>query len=140
MAELYGLPKHLDPLATGFHSDYPAHTGSRPLATHALRPKPHFVAVPAIREQRRSNNPKDFISAIRLPETTWSARIPQLAKHNDIDIVDGINRGLLLVGTLEKCNRRQFRSRASSILDQAPDGIVLASGRFLEGRARIEAT
>jgi hypothetical protein len=47
---------------------------------------------------------------------------------------------LTIVRALKKCNRRQFRSRAFSILDQTPDRIVLASRRFLECGARIEAT
>src|SRR6266852_8814459 len=81
------------------------------LYAHTLRPKPHLVAVSTIREQRRGNNAKDFIPAIRFPRTTGSSRIPQIAKHNDIDIVDGINCSLLLIRTLKKCNRCQFSRR-----------------------------
>jgi hypothetical protein len=105
---------------------------------HALRCVSDLIAVSHVREQRRGDDPEDFISSVAFAGAKAAAGIPELAENDDVHVIDVVDGGLLAVGTLQEGHRLQLGRQASAVLNQGADGVVLTRRSLLEGGTRIE--
>src|SRR5205809_5147361 len=107
------------------------------LDAHALCAVSHLIPVPRVVQKRRCDTCEDLVSTPRLP--TVRPWVPEIAESDDVDIVDRIDRCVLLVRALQEARWGQRCRSTLRIFDQARNSVVLSGSDFDKGLLRVEA-